>query len=75
LLLPLDLRETLPNGSSRWTHVISIEPARDRGEPIGSERPFFIRPYRDPFGDGGPADPRVITFHEETVPRVRVVVR
>jgi hypothetical protein len=75
LSLPLDLRETLPNGSSRWTHVITIEPARDRGEPIGSERPFFIRPYRDPFGDGGPADPRVITFHEETVPRARVVVQ
>jgi hypothetical protein len=75
LSLPLDLREKLPNGGSRWTHVITIEPARDRGEPIGSERPFIIRPYRDPFGDGGPADPRAITFHEEAVPRVRVVVQ
>ncbi|MDQ4080186.1 MAG: hypothetical protein M3125_05450, partial [Gemmatimonadota bacterium] len=75
LSLPLNLRETLPNGSSRWTHVITIEPARDRGEPIGSERPFFIRPYRDPFGDGGPADPRVITFHEETLPIVRIAVQ
>lgn len=73
LSLPLDLREALPNGNSRWTHVITIEPARDRGEPIGSERPFFLRPYRDPFGHGGPADPRVITFREETVPRARVV--
>jgi anti-sigma-K factor RskA len=75
LTLPLNLREKTTAGASRWTHVITIEPARDRGEPIGSERPFFIAPYRDPFGDGGPAAPRAITFHRETVPRGRVDVR
>jgi hypothetical protein len=74
LALPLDLREKTPAGASRWTHVITIEPARDRGEPIGSEQPFFIRPYHDPFGDGGPAAPRVITFHDETIPRARIVI-
>jgi hypothetical protein len=74
LTLPLDLREKTLSGASRWTHVITIEPARDRGEPIGTERPFFIRPYYDPFGDGGSDEPRVITFHDETVPRARVVM-
>lgn len=75
LTLPLNLREQTTGGASRWTHVITIEPATDRGEPIGSEQPFFIRPYHDPFGDGGPAVPRAITFHGETVPRARVDVR
>lgn len=75
LTLPLNLRDKTPSGASRWTHVITIEPARDRGEPIGSEQPFFLQPYRDPFGDGGPAVPRVITFHSEAVPRGHVDVR
>jgi hypothetical protein len=74
LSLPLDLREKALGGGSRWTHVITIEPARDRGEPIGSERPFFMRPYHDPFGDGDPAVPRVITFHDETIPSARIVI-
>ena len=74
LTLPLDLREKTTGGASRWTHVITIEPARDRGEPIGAERPFFMRPYRDPFGDGAPSEPRVITFHDETIPRARATV-
>jgi hypothetical protein len=75
LTLPLDLREKTPSGASRWTHVITIEPSRDRGEPIGSERPFFLRPYRDPFGDGGPAVPRPITFHDDAIPRARIVIQ
>jgi hypothetical protein len=75
LTLPINLREKTASGASRWTHVITIEPAVDRGEPIGSERPFFLRPYHDPFGDGGPGAPRVITFLDETVPRGRVDVR
>lgn len=75
LTLPLNLREQTSSGASRWTHVITIEPVRDRGELIGSERPFFLRLYRDPFGDGGPGVPRNITFHAETVPRGRVDVR
>ena len=75
LTLPLDLREKTPSGASRWTHVITIEPSRDRGEPIGSERPFFLRLYRDAFGDGGPAVPRVITFHEDAIPRAQITIQ
>jgi hypothetical protein len=75
LTLPLNLREKTASGAHRWTHVITIEPALDRGEPIGSERPFFMRPYRDPFGDGGPGVPRAITFHPDAVPRGTVEVR
>jgi hypothetical protein len=75
LTLPLDLREKMPSGASRWTHVITIEPSRDRGEPIGSEQPFFLRLYRDAFGDGGPAVPRVITFHEDAVPRATITIQ
>jgi hypothetical protein len=75
LSLPLDLREQTAGGASRWTHVITIEPATNRGEAIGSERPFFIRLYYDPFGTGAPAVPRTITFHGETVPYGRVDVR
>lgn len=74
LSLPLDLQEKTPGGASRWTHVITIEPSRDRGEPIGAERPFFLRPYHDPFGDGGAAVPRLITFHDETIPHARIVI-
>jgi hypothetical protein len=75
LTLPLDLREKTPSGASRWTHVITIEPSLDRGEPIGSERPFFLRLYRDAFGDGGPAVPRVITFHEDAIPRAQITIQ
>jgi hypothetical protein len=74
LSLPLDLREKTSGGASRWTHVISIEPARDRGEPIGTERPFFMRPYHDPFGDGASDEPRVITFRAESIPSARLVI-
>jgi hypothetical protein len=69
LSLPLNLREKTATGEDRWTHVITVEPASDQGEPIGSERPFFIRPYRDPFGQAGPGMPRTITFHPDGVPR------
>jgi hypothetical protein len=51
--------------------VITIEPASNRGEPIGSERPFFIRPYQDLFGDGAPGIPRAITFRPENIPSGR----
>lgn len=75
LSLPLDLREKDPTGGFRWTHVITIEPAWNRGEAITSERPFGIRPYRDPFGDGPPGGPRTITFHQDGVPRGTATVR
>lgn len=69
LSLPLDLREKTAQGVGRWTHVITIEPVSDKGEPYGSERPFAVRPYRDPFGDAAPGMPRTITFHPDGVPR------
>jgi hypothetical protein len=62
-------------GQLRWTHVITVEPASDRGEPIGSERPFVLRPYRDVFGDFGAGVPRRITYREDAVPRGLVEVR
>jgi hypothetical protein len=68
LTLPLNLRETNLAGQQRWTHLITIEPATNRGEPIGSERPFIIRPYRDVFGDGAPGIARTITFRADGVP-------
>jgi hypothetical protein len=71
LTLPLNLRETTPAGTQRWTHVITIEPAFDRGEPIGTSRPFLLQPYRDPFGMGAPGEARTITFHPETLPSGR----
>jgi len=71
LTLPLNLRETTSSGTQRWTHVITIEPAFDRGEPVGSARPFLLQPYRDPFGMGAPGEARTITFHPETLPSGR----
>ena len=73
LSLPLNLREKTNAGASRWTHLITIEPSSDRGEAIGEERPFAIRPYRDPFGDGGPGVARTITFRADGVPSGQVV--
>jgi hypothetical protein len=75
LTLPLNLREKDGRGVGRWTHVLTIEPASDQGEPISSERPFVIRPYRDAFGDGGPGIPRAITWRAEGVPSGRLVVQ
>ena len=75
LSLPLNLRERNASGQLRWTHVITVEPASDRGEPIGSERPFGLRPYRDLFGDFGSGVPRKITYRPEAVPRGLVEVR
>jgi len=68
LPLPLDLREKDASGRLRWTHVISIEPARDLGEPIASERPFVLRPYVDSFGDAGPGVARTLTLRTSSIP-------
>jgi hypothetical protein len=75
LTLPLNLREKDANGQLRWTHVISIEPASDLDEAIGSERPFFIQPYRDSFGDAKAGDPRNISHRGDGIPRGEVAVR
>jgi len=47
-------------GDSEWMHVISIEPAFDVGEPSLSAVPFQLKPFGDPFGDGGPTTARII---------------
>jgi hypothetical protein len=75
LALPLNLREKSPAGVGRWTHVITVEPSSDRGEAVTTPRPFTLRPYRDPFGDGGPGVPRTITFRPDGVPAGEVVLR
>ena len=75
LALPINLREKNAQGVVRWTHLITIEPASDRGEGISKERPFVIRPYRDAFGEGGPGIPRTITFRADGVPRGSVTLR
>jgi hypothetical protein len=75
LSLPLNLREKDGTGRLRWTHVITIEPSADKGEPIGSERPFFLRPYVDSFGDLNPGMPRTITMRPEAVPSATLEVR
>lgn len=83
--LPLDLNGCLGTesycrdtgqevGPSRYTHVITIEPARDRGEDPWHARPFFLRPYRNPIGEGGASTPRVIGFFPGDLPRGRAVL-
>jgi hypothetical protein len=49
-------------GEAVWYHVITIEPAFDEGEPMYDARPFFIQPYGNPVGEGGPGDPRLINY-------------
>ena len=75
LTLPLDLREKTATGANRWTHLITVEPSSDRGEPVTTPRPFTVRPYRDPFGDGAPGVPRTITFHADGIPRGEVLLK
>lgn len=74
LPLPLNLQEKDAAGAPRWTHVITLEPSRDRGEPVGSERPFLLQPYRDPFGDGRPGTAQPITLREG-LPRGTATIR
>lgn len=47
-------------GEAVWTHVITIEPAFDEDEPLLSEQPFLLQPYRNAIGAGRPWDPRKI---------------
>lgn len=63
LELPLELDTVDPaSGEAVWTHVITIEPAFDELEPLLSEEPFILRPYRNPIGEGRPGDPRRILY-------------
>ena len=51
IALPVDFRERDATGRFRWWHVLTIEPAwnADPEEPVSSERPFLLQPYRDRF--------------------------
>lgn len=51
LPLPVDFRERDAAGQFRWWHLITVEPAWNltQAEPVSSERPFLLRPYRDRF--------------------------
>jgi hypothetical protein len=63
LTLPLALDEVDPaTGSAVWTHVITIEPIADEEEPLLTDRPFLLQPYRNPIGAGGPGVPREILY-------------
>jgi len=52
LTLPLNLREKTASRASRWTHLLTIEPPSDRGEPPTTPRPFTVRPHRDSLAAG-----------------------
>jgi hypothetical protein len=74
--VPLALDAVDPEtGEAVWTHVMTIEPAFDEGEPLYTGRPFLLRPYRNPIGEGRPGDGRVIRFYEDEVPRAQVRIR
>ncbi len=61
ITLPVDFNgDDAVTGDSQWTHVISIEPAFDEGEAELDAVPFLLKPFGDPFGDGGPTDARTI---------------
>ena len=61
LVIPFDFNgDDAVIGDSEWMHVISIEPAFDVGEPTLSAMPFQLKPFGDPFGDGGPTTARII---------------
>jgi hypothetical protein len=61
LTLPVDFNgEDAVNGDSEWMHVISIEPTFDQGESTLDAVPFQLKPFGNPFGDGGPTDLRTI---------------
>ncbi|HET7274863.1 MAG TPA: anti-sigma factor [Longimicrobiaceae bacterium] len=64
LSLPLQLDSVDASGNAVWTHVITIEPAFNEDEPLRTEVPFLMQPYRNPIGAGGPGVPREIIFQD-----------
>ena len=67
---PLMLNAVDPgSGRAVWTHVITVEPAFEEDEPLYSNQPFVIRPYRNSIGAGGPELPRLIEYFPDEVPR------
>ncbi len=49
-------------GEAVWHHAITIEPAWEENESLTTERPFVLRPYRNPIGAGGPGLPRRLVY-------------
>ncbi|HSH44253.1 MAG TPA: hypothetical protein VK966_00220 [Longimicrobiales bacterium] len=74
LELPFQLDAVDSAGRAVWTHVITIEPSFDEDEPLLSERPFMLQPYRNPVGPGGPGVPREIMFLDNMPEGVVTVV-
>ena len=69
LTLPFDLNGTIADGiMSRWTHVITVEPIFDETEDPWLAEPFFIKPYRNPIGEGTADEPRTILFFPDELP-------
>ncbi|HET9984632.1 MAG TPA: hypothetical protein VFQ38_13640 [Longimicrobiales bacterium] len=66
VVLPIQLDSVDARGEAAWSMVITIEPASDEAEPLRSEHPFVLRPYRDPIGAGPPWQPRIIQFLDNT---------
>lgn len=61
IALPFDFNgDDIVSGDSKWMHVISIEPSFDEGEASLDAVPFQLKPFGNPFGDGGPTDMRTI---------------
>ena len=61
--LPFDFNgDDVLLGDSQWMHVISIEPSFDESEASLDAVPFQLKPFGNPFGDGGPTDMRTITM-------------
>lgn len=67
LPLPLQLDAVDSTGHAIWYHAITIEPAFQESEALETEKPFILRPYRNPVGAGGPGDPRVILFRDNVL--------
>lgn len=51
-------------GEAVWHNVITIEPEFDFDEPLLTDRPFTLRPYRNAVGAGGPGLPREILYQD-----------
>jgi hypothetical protein len=61
LPLALDAVDSV-TGEAVWHHVITIEPSFDYDEPLLTDRPFTLRPYRNAIGKGGAGLPREILY-------------
>ncbi len=73
LSVPLALDSVDAAGKAVWYHAITIEPIADEDEPLMTDRPFLLQPYRNPIGAGGPGVPRRIDYQGND-PRAEVQI-